>query len=128
MTLRQYLMFLGFGTAVALAAVCIVLFGIDPATAGAGALIAFYITLGAAMIGVLTIVGTSIRVARHKEEDVGHAVARSLRQGVFLSALLLISLYLSSRGMLTMLTAILLILLVTLVEFFFLASKKEHSA
>lgn len=124
MTLRQYLVLLGVGTAIALAAAAIVLVAIDPVTAGSFAFAAFAITLGAALVGLFTIIGTTVRVARHKQEDVGHAVAMSLRQGVFLSGMLLVALFLSSRGALTMLTAIVLVAAVTLVELVFLVRKK----
>ncbi|MBI1908023.1 hypothetical protein HYS28_01220 [Candidatus Uhrbacteria bacterium] len=125
MNLRDYLIALSVGTVAALSAAGIVLFAIDPATAGALAFLALYVTLGAGAVGLFSIVGTLARVSRDKTGDVGVAVARSLRQGVFFAVLFLASLYLSSRDMLTIWTVVLLVLLVTLVEFFFLAGKKN---
>lgn len=125
MTLRQYLLALSFGTAAATAAAAIVIFAIDPVTASGLAFLTLYITLGAACVGLLTILGTLWRVRKNESEDVGDAVASSLRQGVFLSFLILVGLYLSAHGYLTIWTALLLVAFVTLVEFFFLAAKKS---
>lgn len=124
MTLRQYLLALTLGTALALAAATVVVIGIDPVTAGLFAFGALYITLGAASVGLITIVGTLWRVAKTDTEDVGDAVARSLRQAVFLSILGMTALYLSAHGYLTIWTTLLLVAFMTLVEFFFLAAKK----
>lgn len=124
MTLRQYLLALSFGTVAAIAAAAIILLMIDPVTASLLAFATLYVTVGAALIGLLTIIGTLWRVHSNKTGDVGDAVARSLRQGVFLSVLVLVALFLSSHGFLTIWTALLLVVFVTLVEFFFLAAKK----
>lgn len=124
MTLRQYLLALLFGTVAATAAAAIIVFAIDPVTASGLAFATLYVTLGAACVGFLTIIGTLVRVRKNESEDVGDAVARSLRQGVFLSFLVLIGLYLSAQGYLTIWTALLLVAFMTLVEFFFLAAKK----
>lgn len=124
MTLRQYLFALTLGTVLAVAAAAVVVMGIDPVTAGIFAYGALYGTLGAASVGLLTTIGTLWRVAKSENEDVGDAVARSLRQAVFLSVLGLVALYFSAHGYLTVWTTLLLVLCMTLVEFFFLASKK----
>ncbi len=123
MTLRQYLLALTFGTVAAIAAAIIVIVAIDPITASGFAFLALYITLGAACVGLFTILGTLYRVARNKTEDVGDAVARSLRQGAFLAILVLVALLLSSHGYLRIWTTLLLVALVTLVEFFFVMRK-----
>lgn len=128
MTLRSYLLFLAIGAITALTAAGIVLTAIDPVTASGTAFVALYVTLGAGFVGLFTIVGTVIRVSRNKNEEVGTAVARSIRQGAFFSLLLLVALYLSSRGMLNTFTAVLLVVFVTMVEFFFLIGKKDHGA
>ncbi|MEK7459008.1 MAG: hypothetical protein AAB663_01235 [Patescibacteria group bacterium] len=124
MTLRQYLLALTFGTVAAIAAAMIVIFGIDPVTAGGAAFVALYITLGATCVGILTILGTLWRVHTNEDEEVNDAVARSLRQGVFLSIIALVGLYLSAHSYLTIWTTLLLVVFMSLVEFFFLAAKK----
>lgn len=124
MTLRQYLLALTFGTVAAVAAATVVIFGIDPVTAGDAAFVALYVTLGAASVGILTILGTLWRVHTNEDEEVNDAVARSLRQGVFLSIIALVGLYLSAHGYLTIWTTLLLVVFMSLIEFFFLAAKK----
>ncbi len=126
MNLRDYLLSILAGTVAALTSAVIVLIMIDPVSAGLLALASLYITLGAAAVGLFTIIGTLVRVKRQAAgADVGQAVARSLRQAVIFALLFLISLFLSSRDLLTVWTVLLLIILVTLVEFFFLAGKRE---
>ncbi len=126
MNLRDYLLSLLAGTVAALTSAVIVLLMIDPVSAGLLAFASLYITLGAAAVGLFTIIGTLIRVKRQAAgADVGQAVARSLRQAIFFAVLLLISLFLSARDLLTVWTVLLLVILVTLVEFFFLAGKRE---
>ena len=113
-----------FGTVAAIAAAMIVIFGIDPVTAGGAAFVALYITLGATCVGILTILGTLWRVHTNEDEEVNDAVARSLRQGVFLSIIALVGLYMSEHSYLTIWTTLLLVVFMSLVEFFFLAAKK----
>ncbi|HCC83774.1 TPA: hypothetical protein DEP96_02910 [Candidatus Uhrbacteria bacterium] len=126
MNLRDYLLSLLAGTVAALTSAVIVLLMIDPVSAGLLALASLYVTLGAAAVGLFTIIGTLVRVKRQAAQaDVGQAVARSLRQAIFFAGLLLISLFLSARDLLTVWTVLLLVILVTLVEFFFLAGKRE---
>lgn len=126
MNLRDYLLSILAGTVAAFTSAVIVLIMIDPASAGILAFASLYITLGAAAVGLFTIIGTLVRVRRQvASADVGQAVARSLRQAVIFAVLLLTSLFLSSRDLLTVWTVLLLIILVTLVEFFFLAGKRE---
>ncbi len=126
MNLRDYLLALLCGTLAATAAAVIVILMIDPVSAGFLALASLYITLGAAAVGAFTIIGTLVRVKRQDAgADVSQAVARSLRQAIIFALLVLVSLFLSSRDLLTIWTVVLLIILVTLVEFFFLAGKRE---
>jgi hypothetical protein len=126
MTLRDYLIALSIGTLAALAAAGIVIFAIDPVSAGGLAFLALYITLGAAGIGFFSLIGTAIRMLRNPHADVGMVVARSLRQGIFFAVLLVVALSLSSHGMLTVWTVLLLVILVTLVEFFFLVGRQTE--
>lgn len=126
MNLRQYLIVLTLGTAVALSSWCIVLLAIDPLSAGALAFLAFYITLICGLSGLLTIVGTVLRARKYSEEHVGLAVARSLRQSVLLTVLVTGCLALISQGYFSTTTALLLIALVAIVEFLFLSLNRSE--
>lgn len=125
MTLRDYLIALSMGTIAALTAAGIVIVAIDPVSAGSLAFLALYVTLGSGCIGLFSLAGTLVRMLRNPHADVGMVVARSLRQGIFFSVLVVVSLSLSSQNMLTVWTVLLLVILVTLVEFFFLIGRQE---
>lgn len=120
MNLRQYLSIMAIGTAVSLSAWCIIVMAIDPLTAGGLAYLVFYVTLGAGLAGLLTIFGTALRAKKHGEEHLGLSVARSFRQAVFLSLLLILSLYLMGNGMFSTPVLVLLIGVLGFVEFLFL--------
>ena len=126
MNLRQYLIVLTLGTAVALSAWFIVLLAIDPVHAGTLGFFVFYVTMMAGVAGVLTILGTIIRARRSSEEQVGTAVARSLRQGLLLTVLVVGSLMMLAKGFFSTTTAFLLILLVAVIEFLFLSLNRSE--
>ncbi|MEK9155087.1 MAG: hypothetical protein AAB839_00390 [Patescibacteria group bacterium] len=125
MTLRQYLVALALGTAISISAWCIVMLAIDPAHAGTLGFVIFYVTLGAGIAGLFTIVGTIVRARKYAEDAVQEVVARSFRQGLMLSGLFLACLALLSRGLFSFGTMLLLIVLVGLVEFLMLSLKRE---
>ncbi|MCR4312332.1 MAG: hypothetical protein NUV56_03540 [Candidatus Uhrbacteria bacterium] len=126
MNLRQYLIVLTLGTAVALSSWFIVLLAIDPVHASTLAFLAFYVTMMSGLAGLLTIIGTVARARKYTDEQVGLVVARSLRQGVLLTLLVGGSMALLSRGAFTPLSAILLIALVAVVEFLFLSLNRSE--
>lgn len=126
MSLRQYLVVLALGTAMSISSWCIVMIAIDPTTAGTLAFLAFYFTLGAGLAGLMTIVGTLIRVWRAREVAIDQAVARSFRQGILLSGLFIAALVLVTKALFSFGTMLLLIVLVGLVEFLFLSLSREH--
>ena len=124
MNLRQYITVLALGTGVALSAWCIIVLSINPVSAGSLAYAVFYITLMSGVAGVLTIAGTLARARKYKEDDIGLAVARSLRQSLLLTFLVGGCLFLLTQGMFSTLTAILLVVLMAFVEFLFLLSAR----
>lgn len=126
MNLRQYLIVLTLGAAVALSAWFIVLLAIDPVHAGALGFVVFYVTMMAGLAGLLTIIGTVIRARRYSEEQVGTAVARSLRQGLLLTVLVVGSLIMLAKGFFSTTSAFLLILLVAVIEFLFLSLNRSE--
>lgn len=127
MNLRQYLIVLSIGTAVALSAWCVVLLAINPLTSGSLALYAFYASLSLGLVGLFTILGTLVRTKRWPEREVGAAVTRSLRQAIFLSILAVGTLYLMTAGMFSTLTLFIAVLALGFLEFFFLLSSPEQA-
>ncbi len=125
MNLRQYLIAMSIGTAVAASAWCVVLLAMNPFTSGSLALVAFYITLTFGLVGLLTILGTLVRTKRFPGRDIGAVVKRSLRQGAFLTCLLIGSLYLMRLGLFSTLSLFISVLALGFLEFFFLISEPE---
>jgi len=129
MNLRQYIAFFSFGTLVAWAAWAVVLVNIDPVSSGIPALIIFYITLFAALMGSFTTTGTIIRAYRFKKRDLEDIIITSLRQSLMLSVLIETSLILLSVEHLNLLTVGGVVLVIAIIEFIALSRKhgKRHS-
>ena len=126
MNLRQYLIVMSIGTAVAISSWCVVLIAMNPLTSGAVALVSFYVTLTLGLAGLFTILGTTARTYRFPDRDVGAIVNRSLRQAIFLTILLVGSLYLMTQGLFSTLTLFVAVLALGFLEFFFLISSKDE--
>ena len=126
MNLRQYLIVMSLGTAVALSAWCVVVIAINPLTSGALALVAFYATLFLGLVGLFTILGTTVRASRSTADDVSPIVTRSLRQALFLTVLVIGSLYLMTQGLFSTLTLFIAVAALGFLEFFFLVSQREE--
>jgi hypothetical protein len=126
MTLRQYLVVLALGTAMSISSWCIVMIAIDPTTAGALAYFVFYLTLGAGVAGICTMSGTVFRSWKYPDRPIDQAVARSLRQGIVLSALFMTCLILLSQSLFSFGTMMTLVALAALVEALFLSISVEN--
>ncbi len=126
MNLRQYLVVMSMGTALAMSTWCIVLIAINPLTSGVLAQVIFYVTLSFGLAGLFTILGTAVRAARFPHREVGGIVTRSLRQGIFLTGLVVGSLYLMTQGLLSTLTLFIVVVVLGFLEFFFLVSQQEE--
>jgi len=127
MSVRQYILFLASGTAIAVCAWFIVLISINPVTAGAFGFLSFHITLFVALIGVFATLATLIRVRRKKHPSVESMIKVSLRQGLFLSILVEGALILLSKGYLTTISLLIFILVISILEFLFLSvESKSH--
>ena len=126
MSLRQYLVVLALGTAISLSSWCIIMIAIDPATAGTLAYVVFYLTLFAGIAGLFSLCGTVFRSWRAPHAPIDHAVARSFRQGMLLSGLVVTCLVLLAASLFSFGTMMLLVVLVGLVEFLFLSISQEN--
>jgi hypothetical protein len=93
----------------------------NPAEAGIGGFVIFYLTLLLGLIGLLTILGTAYRVLILKKQDViSRAVRISFRHGVILGAMAVVSLALSAKSLLRWWLVILMIGVVAMFEYFFI--------
>jgi hypothetical protein len=124
MTLRNYLWFMGAGTAFAAGALALILATVDPDTASGAVFAIFYACVFLAVTGLLSIIGFTARVfLLSKRLFISQEVAISFRQSMLIGALVVCALYLKSRDQLNWWTALLIVALLTLLEFFFISAK-----
>ncbi len=121
MSVKQYILFLASGTAIAVCAWFIVLISINPVTAGPFGFLAFYITLFVALIGIFATLATLVRMRRKKHPTVESMIKVSLRQGIFLAILVESALILLAKGYLTTVTLLIIIIVIAILEFLFLS-------
>lgn len=113
------------GTLICWVAFGIVLFTANPFEAGKIAFVFFYISLILSMTGTLTLAGLFTRVLILKRDDfIARRVTASFRQGIFLAIALASGLFLMSKGLLTWWNIALFVLGISLLEFFFISSKR----
>lgn len=127
MTLRQYLVLMCIGTALAWAAVALIVSSVDPFETQSVVFGAFYASLFLALTGTLSLIGFTARVALLKEKlVVSVQVAVSFRQAVLLALLIVVSLFLKSRSLLTWWNALMIVAALTVLEFFFISAKVKQ--
>ena len=120
MTFKQYLAIMIVGTLAALASWLMVLYLIDPLSAGLPSKAAFFATFSIALCGVLTIVGTLLRVFLiHKTGIVSRQVAHAFRQAIFFTSIVSGALLLSAMDYLRWWMMLLIVLFFAFLEAFF---------
>lgn len=120
MTLFRYLFFVSFSSVVSWVAFAIVILGVDPFVSswtGAGV---FYASLWFALSGTLALIGFFARRLIEREGSVVDHVVNAFRQGILLSFLLMITLFLQSLRIVTWWNVGLAIVVVVLLEIFFI--------
>ena len=125
MFFRDYLLLMSASTAAAFIAWAVVLFSVDPAKTGSVGVALFYGTLACTLIGLLSIIGASIRVWLRKEEVVSRHVSRAFRQAILLSGMMIGTLALLSSGLFRWWTAGLLLVAGICVEMALLATNRR---
>lgn len=100
-----------------------VLIFISPQEIGPLTFLLFYLILGLAVTGTLTIIGFLIRKLINRSELAFEHVKISFRQAVWIGLVLIVSLYLQSKQLLTWWNALLLVLGLSLIEFFYIGQK-----
>ncbi len=122
MSLKAYVIGMLFATIVCWGAFGFVVLFVDP-DRGWLAVLAFYLTLGLALMGTITLIGYKIRVAVSHGEELYANLGVSLRQGILLAIALVGVLFLQSLRMLNWWDGGLLVGFLILLEFFFLSRK-----
>lgn len=98
---------------------------IDPTETGVLGFGFFYSSLFLACLGTMSILGFWLRMKIFRDEIVYKQVGTAFRQAVMFSILVVGSLFLQSKSLLTWWNIILFILALTVFEFFFLSYKKR---
>ncbi len=124
MTLGKYLIAMSLVAAICWLSWVIVLYQIDPFSAGILGFVLFYLTLFFALTSTLAIIGLIFRRWLIKNQLAIQQVAKALRQGVLFAILIIVSLILSSFDLLTWWNMVLLIAILAVLEFFFLSNEK----
>ena len=122
MTIRAYLIIMACVSAFAWLGWFVILEAIDPTKAGILGFFLFFLTLAMAFLSSVTLLGTLVRVWMKNQEVVYRQVVRSLRQGLILTVLFLVSLALAGQGLLAWWVLLLLVLISAFFELFFLGS------
>ncbi|MFA6522130.1 MAG: hypothetical protein WCT24_00875 [Patescibacteria group bacterium] len=127
MNIKGYLAIFGTGTVLAWIAWGVVLWNIDPFTAGLPMILVFYLTLFAGLMGTIATIATLVRVQFDSENELEEIVSTSLRQAVMLSAMMVGCLFLASKSWFHWWSVLLLIAGVSLIEYFFVSYRNRHS-
>ncbi len=114
------------GSILSLFAWIVVLLFINPTESGPVLMLLFYFSLGLTVLGFFTIFGFTIRKFSSKKEPVFGQVIVSFRQALWISIVVVVSLFLQSKGLLNWINEILFILALALIEFFCLSTKSNE--
>lgn len=122
MTLKQYLIVMALGTAIAAATVGLLVWLVDPFQTGAVAVVIFLSTLGLTLAGILAIFGVIIRVYLFRHYGlIVEQVRVSLRQATFVSLLVILALVLSHYHLFAWWNMTFAVALLVALEYFFLS-------
>jgi hypothetical protein len=119
MSLNKYIVFMVLITIVCWLSWAVVLYNIDPFTAGFLGFIFFYSTLFFSLVTTFSVVGLLFRRLFVRYIEPAKQVITALRQGILLSFLVISSLILLSFDLLTWWDSALLVVFLAAVEFFF---------
>jgi hypothetical protein len=125
MSLRAYLIVMSLATVLAVSTLALVVFRVDPETAGFFGHALLYIALFFSVVGLFSLFGLVIRIIFRRDEIVSRLAAASFRQAIIIGCLAVFSLFLYKKEMLVWWNGIMLAAAATLVEFFFISIKQK---
>lgn len=114
---------MSFTTLICWIAWLVVLYYINPASAGFVSFLFFYVSLFFALIGTFSLFGFFVRVWFSKEKVIFRHLGVSTRQALWFSVLIVITLMFQASSYLKWWSIALLILFLILLEFFFVSRK-----
>jgi len=101
----------------------IIVYSVDPFSAPPLGFALFYLSLFFSLVGTLSILGFLFRYLFNKNQFVSQQVVTSFRQSILFSILVVIALYLQSKGLVTWWNLLILVALLAVVEVFL---QKRH--
>jgi hypothetical protein len=128
MSLRAYLIVMSMATVLALSTFALVIFRVDPETAGFFGHSLLYISLFFSVVGLFSLLGLVIRIVFRHDEIVSRLAAASFRQAIIIGLLAVFSLLLYKKEILVWWNGILLAAAATLVEFFFISLNQKSDS
>ncbi len=124
MNLKQLLLIILVATIVCWLIWFWILFNIDPTLSSLYGLLIFYLSLFLSLIGTFFLISFSWRKIFSRASLEYKLVGTSFRQSIFLAFLVIGVLFLKSQNYLTLLNMVFLIVFVTIIEFFFIKTKR----
>lgn len=120
MGLRAYLSVIGLGTLLSWFAWSIVLFTMDPYESGWIGFFMFYLTIGVALVGTLTLIFSVIRIFLLRRNVIEREIRTGFRHAVLCSIIAVVSLMLSAAEHFSAIYMVLLLIATVCVEYVFL--------
>jgi hypothetical protein len=121
MTLRQYILLMLFGTAIAGAALFQIITSVSPDDAGTLMFVLFYVALFCVALGIATILGLLVRMFLFADaHSIPQKVELAFRQGILMGCLATAALILKGNDMLTWWNSIMLVGAVSSIEMAFM--------
>jgi len=128
MTIRHYLLLMLMGTALSWGAIVLIMTMVDPTGTQPLIFAVFFASLFLALTGTFSVLGFISRIAvLGKGFHLSKQVAVSFRQAAILSLLVTVALFLQSRSLLNWWNAALIVALATVIESFFITTKKSEN-
>ena len=125
MTLKKYLFLMTFATILCFGAWALVLFFVNPESAGMVGFSFFYGSMFLGLLGVFSMVGFLIRYLWKRYEFAYDQVKTSFRQGLMFALLLTGALFLQSYRLLVWWNLLLLVALLAGIEYFFVTKRSS---
>lgn len=128
MTVRQYLLLMGFSALLCWIAWFFVLFSMEPIDGVVPAVLLFYLTAFCAVSATFSVVGFWVRRRWRPDDLLPQQIVTCFRQSLLLGALVVVVLLLQRQGVLTWMRFVLFVLSMSMFEFIVLAftSHRRH--
>lgn len=124
MSLRQYLILIACGSTIGFVTWLVVLFNVDPLESGMIGFLFFYASLAVTVIGIASLVGFGVRMLLYKHDEIVlREVTTAFRQACLFTVLVVGSLFLESKSLLSWWNSLIFIAGISVLEMFFISSR-----